>query len=42
MEKDKNEENHRSERRCRKRRRLRWGRVLFLLMLVGVFGTGLF
>ena len=42
MEKDKNEENHSLERRCRKRRRLRWGRVLFLLLLVGVFGTGLF
>lgn len=42
MEKDKNEAMQASGRRCRTRRRLRWGRVLFLLILVGAVGTGLF
>lgn len=42
MEKDKNEEHNKPEKRCRKRRKLRWGRVLFLLILVGAVGTGLF
>ena len=42
MEKDNNEINTSPDRKKRVRRKLRWGRLLFLLLLIGVVGTGLF